>query len=28
MSLPTILPSIDVPEIPDWDYDDGEEDED
>jgi hypothetical protein len=27
MSLPTILPSIDVPEVPEWPYDDEEDDE-
>jgi len=27
MSLPTILPSIDVPEVPVWPYDDEEDDE-
>jgi len=27
MSLPTILPSIDVPEVPTWPYEDEEEDD-
>jgi len=27
MSLPTILPSIDTPEVPIWPYDDEEEDD-
>jgi len=27
MSLPTILPSIDIPEVPTWPYDDEDEDE-
>jgi len=27
MSLPTILPSIDVPEVDPWTYDDEEEDD-
>jgi len=27
MSLPTILPSIDVPEVPEWPYDDEEDEE-
>jgi len=27
MSLPRILPSIDVPEVPEWPYDDEEDDE-
>jgi len=27
MSFPTILPSIDVPEVPEWPYDDEEDEE-
>jgi len=27
MSLPTILPSVDVPEVPTWPYEDEEEDD-
>jgi len=27
MSLPTILPSIDIPEVPEWPYDDEEDDD-
>jgi hypothetical protein len=28
MSLPTILPSIDTPEVPIWPYEDDEEEDD